>query len=59
LPPEEFPQDLSKAKVHAFLASRREPDLRLGEAAEKGYWPLDSESFTSIKELLRKIGEQL
>jgi len=33
--------------------------LRLGEAAEKGYWPLDSESFTSIKELLRKIGEQL
>jgi len=59
IPVEEFPQDFSKARVQAFLASRREPDLRLGEAAEKGYWPLDSEPFSEIKELLCKIGEQL
>lgn len=28
---------IAKARLHAFLASRDEPDLRLGEAAQKGY----------------------
>jgi hypothetical protein len=33
------PKDRAKAWAHAFLASRPDPDLRVGEAAQKGYWP--------------------
>jgi hypothetical protein len=40
---------ISKAKVHAFLASRCEPDKRLGEATEAGYWPIASQVFDDIR----------
>ena len=43
---------VSKAKVHAFLASRREPDLKLGEATEAGYWPISSQVFDDIRRFL-------
>ena len=47
------PTHLSKAKVHVFLASRERPDLRLGEAAERGgIWRLDAASFIPLKRLL-------
>ena len=47
------PTHLSKAKVHVFLASRERPDLRLGEAAERGgIWRFEAESFDSLKQLL-------
>ncbi len=42
----------SKARAHAFLASRERPDLRLGEAAESGVWDFDSEAFSPMKDLL-------
>ena len=42
----------SKARVHAFLASREDPRLRLGEAAQRGVWPLESDAFRSLRELL-------
>lgn len=45
----------SKARVHAFLASREHPGLRLGEAAESGIWQLDAEAFSPLKELLSKL----
>ena len=32
---------LSKARVHAFLASRDDPALRIGEAADSGVWQFD------------------
>ncbi len=35
----------SSAKVHAFLASRYKPDLRLGTAAKAGYWLLHDDAF--------------
>lgn len=35
------PSNEDKAQLHAFLASRTRPDLRLGEAAERGIWPWD------------------
>jgi hypothetical protein len=50
-----LPSDISKAKVHAFLASRGRPDLRLGEAAEAGYWPLNSDSFKNIARFLNSL----
>ena len=43
---------MSKARVHAFLASRDRPDLRLGEAAEKGIWEFDTDAFLPLKDLL-------
>ncbi len=45
----------SKARVHAFLASRDRPDLRLGEAAERGIWRFDSEAFRPLIDLLRML----
>lgn len=47
-----LPNNLSKAKVHAFLSSRNEPDLRLGEAAKAGYWPLTHQAFDQVRRFL-------
>ena len=46
---------ISKARAHAFLASRDRPDLRLGEAAERGVWRFDSEAFRPLIDLLRML----
>ena len=48
-----LPKNMSKAKIHAFLASREKAGLRLGEAAEAGYWPWDNEAFRQVKEFVR------
>ena len=42
----------SKAAVHAFLASTRYPDLRLGEAALRGCIPFDHDAFAEPRRLL-------
>jgi len=44
---------IAKAKVHAFLSSREDPALRLGEAAERGLWSFDAPSFDPLKSVLR------
>ena len=49
------PRWVSKARVHAFLASRDRPDLRLGEAAERGIWRFESEAFRPLIDLLRML----
>ena len=49
---EGLPRNLSKAKVHAFLASRERPGLRLGEAAQKRYWPWEHPAFEQVKRFL-------
>ena len=46
---------MSKARAHAFLASRDRPDLRIGEAADRGMWQFDSEAFNPLKNLLRLL----
>ena len=47
------PTHLSKARVHAFLATRHRPDLRLGEAAQRGgVWRFEDAAFDSLKQLL-------
>jgi hypothetical protein len=46
---------IAKARVHAFLASRSEPDKRLGEAAQASYWIWDSPAFDTVKDFLKQI----
>jgi hypothetical protein len=46
---------IAKARIHAFLASRKEPDLRLGEAAQKGYWRWDNPAFDEVKAFLQQL----
>jgi hypothetical protein len=52
-----IPEQISKAKVHAFLASREEPDKRLGEAAKAGYWLFKHDAFTALKEFLQQLAK--
>lgn len=46
---------IPKARLHAFLASRERPGLRLGEAAEKNDIPMDSPVFEPVTEFLRQL----
>jgi hypothetical protein len=49
------PQNLSKAWVQAFLASRQEAGKRLGEAAQAGYWPWSDNAFADVRNFLSCI----
>jgi hypothetical protein len=51
-----LPANMSKATVQVFLASRQKAGLRLGEAAEAGYWPLDAGAFEQVRVFLQQIG---
>ena len=44
-----------KARVHAWLASENKPDMRLGEAAEAGYWPFDHDAFAQLEGFLQAL----
>ncbi len=46
------PNSRTKAEAQAFLASRERPGLRLGEAAEAGYWDFEHAAFEPFKRLL-------
>ncbi|AIY89305.1 DUF3226 domain-containing protein [Geoglobus acetivorans] len=50
-------RDKSKARVHAFLATRYEPDKRLGEAAKAGYWNFGSPAFNELRGFIRLLSE--
>lgn len=50
-----FPRIIEKAQVQAFLASRPEAGLLLGEAANKGYWPWSNSAFDHIKQFLTAL----
>ncbi len=45
----------SKASVHTFLASRRNPEWRLGEAACGGCWDFDHEAFAQLRDFLAAL----
>ncbi len=51
----EFPKNMEKATLQAFLASRKRPNLLLGQAAHRGYWPWEDTSLDSLKEFLNRI----
>ena len=46
---------IPKARLHAFLASRERPGLRLGEAADKNEIPLKSPVFKPVTDFLRQL----
>ncbi|WP_391540810.1 DUF3226 domain-containing protein [Halomicronema hongdechloris] len=48
----QLPSALSKAKIHAWLATRSKPDRRLGEAALKGYFDFNNSAFERIKQFI-------
>lgn len=47
-----LPRQISKAKVHAWLATKHPPDLELGRAAQKGLIDWDSPAFQQLKDFL-------
>jgi len=51
----DFPKNLSKAKIKTFLASRRESVPHLGIAAGRGYFPLEHNILNGIKVFLKSL----
>jgi len=49
------PNNMKKAKVHAFLSTRPDPQVALGGGAQRGYWDLDSPAFTLLRDFLSQI----
>lgn len=49
------PNNLSKSKIQAFLATRENPELQIGEAADAGYWNFDSQIYDKLKSALHKL----
>lgn len=52
---DEFPEDLPKAKIKAFLASRKKSVPHLGVGMQKGYFPVDNKVFDGIKTFLKAM----
>ncbi|MBI1924856.1 hypothetical protein HYR99_11485 [Candidatus Poribacteria bacterium] len=50
-----LPPNMAKAKVHAFLASKEKSYLRIGEAAEKGYWYWDNLVYDPVKRFINQL----
>jgi hypothetical protein len=50
-----LPCNMSKARVHSFLASRTRPNLLLGQAAQVGYWPWESTVFDRLKQFFQTL----
>lgn len=49
------PNNMAKAKVHAWLASQIQPDKRLGESAKAGYWNWDNLAFEPLKNFILSL----
>ena len=45
----------SKARIHAYLSTRRDPDKRIGEAVAAGYLPFDSDAFDPLRRLIEML----
>jgi hypothetical protein len=50
-----IPGEMNKARLRVWLASQIKPDLRLGEAAQKGYFDWDSPAFEGLKQFLQNL----
>lgn len=49
----DLPTNCSKARLQAFLASRKKAGLRMGTAAKKKLFPFNDPAFDEIKQLLK------
>jgi hypothetical protein len=45
----------SKAKVRVWMSSQVDFDIRVGLAAQKGYWPLENKVFEPLRVFLRQV----
>ena len=52
---DELPENLVKAKMHAFLSSREKSYLHIGEAADAGYFPWNNSAFSALARFLRNL----
>jgi hypothetical protein len=48
-------RNVSKSRVHAWLATQAEPDKNLGQAAQASYLAWDHPAFDSLKQFLRQL----
>ena len=48
-------RNVSKSRVHAWLATQGEPDKRLGEAAQASYLNWDHQAFDLLKQFLSQL----
>ena len=46
-----------KARAHAYLTTKPDPHFSVGVAAKNGYWDLDHEVFSTVRDFLHKIAE--
>ena len=44
-----------KARAQAYLATRPVPQVSVGVAAQKGYWPLEHEAFAGVRTFLTAL----
>ena len=44
-----------KARAHAYLATMPEPQVSVGVAAQKGYWPFGHEAFAEVHDFLTAL----
>lgn len=49
------PNNVFKARLHAFLSAKPKPGLRVGDAASAGYFPWDHPAFDHIKQFLLNL----
>jgi hypothetical protein len=50
-----FPNNYSKAKIHAWLSTYTKPDKRLGEAAKAGYFNWKHEVFSKLISFIKSL----
>ena len=44
-----------KARAHAFIATRRDPHVSVGVAAQRSYWDFDHAVFDGVRDFLRSL----
>ena len=44
-----------KARAHAYIATRRDPHVSVGVAAQRSYWDLDHAVFDGVRNFLRSL----
>jgi len=51
----QLPKNIQKARVLAFLATRKKSKFKIGDAANAGYWNFDSEVYHPLKAFLKAL----
>ena len=49
------PHRPEKSRAHAYIATRDDPHLSVGVAAQRGYWNLDHAAFDGVRLFLQSL----